>query len=106
MRSQVKAAAAQNGAASIELETQGCGLFLALERWIEVIDYTGPCAHKTGTSALKAGMAHAPNEVIDYNKLQRQSTGLLQQTRKDMMNAPAHEGPAGIPPSLGKAPQP
>jgi len=37
MRHQVMAAATQNGAASKELETQGCGLFIALERWIEVI---------------------------------------------------------------------
>ena len=37
MQHQVMAAATQNGAASKELETQGCGLFIALERWIEVI---------------------------------------------------------------------
>ena len=29
------AAATQNGAASKNLETQGCGLFVALERWID-----------------------------------------------------------------------
>ena len=35
MQHQVMAAATQNRAASKELETQGCGLLVALERWID-----------------------------------------------------------------------
>ena len=36
-------------------------------------------------------MAHAPNEVIDCDKLPHQTFGLLQQTREDIMNAPAQD---------------
>ena len=35
MQHQVMAAATQNRAASKDLKTQGCGLFVALERWID-----------------------------------------------------------------------
>ena len=35
MQHQVMAAATQNRAASKDLEAQSCGLFVALERWID-----------------------------------------------------------------------
>jgi hypothetical protein len=35
MQDQVMAAATQNRTASKDLETEGCGLFVALERWID-----------------------------------------------------------------------
>ena len=35
MQHQVMAAVTQNRTASKDLETQGCGLFVALERWID-----------------------------------------------------------------------
>ena len=35
MQHQVMAAATQNRTTSKDLETQGCGLFVALERWID-----------------------------------------------------------------------